>query len=81
MAVIYKYPLKFGEVNEIRDGFVVHFGADPKGDICAWIMHYDDKDVIMKLYVVGTGHEFPNSHVAHGSCVDGPFVWHLIEEY
>lgn len=85
MAVIYKYPLSFNGSTLVPEGFVVHFGADPQGQMCVWMMHTDrdleNSDRRMQFYIVGTGHKFDDDHIPHASCVDGSFVWHLIEEW
>ena len=79
MSVIYKYPIDSRIT--VRGGSVVHFGKDPNGVICVWIQHYDHDNNTSEFYIIGTGHEFNDDHIVHGSVIDGSFVWHLVEEW
>lgn len=81
-SVIYKYPIRLGEIVTVRNGNVIHFGADARNDLCAWVQHTDGDNSTTKLYIVGTGAPFDELHIAHCSYVDSDgYVWHLIEEW
>lgn len=87
---IWKFPAS-AQVADVGDSpRIIHFGPDPQGTPCVWIEH-DPTVVRVRLepvdrlrpfhwYIVGTGHTIPDGQRHAGSCVDGPFVWHVYQE-
>ena len=86
MRTVYKYPLEWPMAS---DEFTMSF---PEG---AELLHFDmqgraptiwalvdpDKPVARRTFrLAGTGHPIEAEEMAHvGTCMDGPFVWHLFE--
>lgn len=92
--VIYKYALTLdGLMLELTAPRVVHVGQDPAHEgwpsgssPSVWIEHQPEIDVDhprhsrIELQFVPTGIDVPETPWAHvGSCVCGPFVWHVYQ--
>lgn len=78
--VIWKYPTNVD--NRVPKGAeVVHVGADPQGAHCVWLrVHPGNETEFRRFRVVETGYPFTENAAHHGSFLEGPFVWHVIEE-
>ena len=86
MRTIYKYPIPREsnnapfEVELPHGGEVLYFNVDPKIDSpCMWAQVRTDRELVKRSFIlVGTGYPIPpNAGMYYGSCVDGPYVWHL----
>jgi hypothetical protein len=87
--VIYKYPLKVTDVQEVQMPagarvLSAQMQQQPFGEIlCVWaLVETDEPNEARRFYVVGTGN--PAAHVAPlqfvGTVRDEPFVWHVFTE-
>lgn len=84
MKTIYKYALHL--IDGMQDvvlpecADIVHFGADPIGQISIWA-EVDTRapHEVRNFAIVGTGHTIPDGAEHMASCIQGPFVWHLYE--
>lgn len=83
MKTIWKFPLKWDSVNEVRGPGAIeplHFGI--QNDVpCLWAAVDPDADTETgRLFqIFGTGHDIPPSTTYVGTAFDEPFVWHLFE--
>lgn len=67
-------------VAETPRGDVIHFGLDPKRELCVWVALDDAADTSLSVVyeVVATGQTFPSALAPVASTVVGAFVWHLV---
>ena len=91
--VIYRYRVTVGNIDSVvaPSGTVVLVAADRggKSDVVeVWIEHEAHDGAAMPgpgsitLNVYGTGHPIPDEENVHvGSCISGPFVWHVYATY
>lgn len=84
MKRILKYPVAVGVSSglPVRAPFgrIVHFGNDPAGQLCVWVVHDVDAPtrVDFEFVIAGTGRAYSSTWNAWGSTLDGTFVWHLL---
>lgn len=86
--VIYRYRVPVDDVDfETPTGQVVHVAADRDGDpsiVEVWVEHPHEIPGAggITLNVHGSGHLIPDGESVHvGSCISGPFVWHVYATY
>ena len=84
MQVIYKYPVESGMYTVIdvpKGSEVAHFGTDPQGVLCVWVVRPDDviESVERTFYVAATGQRFVNNRKFVATAKQGMFMWHLLE--
>lgn len=85
--VIYKKEIHIGTNNLLLPprASIIHFGLDPKSDLCIWYSlgvgddTKADDQVHRILQIVGTGNPYPSDYMYIGTCKTGVFVWHLFE--
>jgi hypothetical protein len=65
---------------------IIQFALDGNGALAIWysfptedIPTNEFEFVYRSLHIVGTGMDYPDSWIRLGTCVQGPFVWHLFE--
>lgn len=63
------------QYHEVGGGPVLHVNMKD-GFLCVWTDE-DDSRSRKQARVFGTGHPVPDGLLHLGSCVDGPFAWHL----
>ena len=82
MRSVFKYPITFAEITPIElpvGAKPLYFNVQEYNKPFVWV----EIDTIQKIaqtwnfYMRGTGHEVPEGAGYLGSCLDGPFVWHL----
>jgi hypothetical protein len=81
--VIFKFNLKLtDEIQTITmPAFskIVHTEMQ-HGKITAWFMcDSEEEPTESDFKIVGTGHKFGNEFEYVGTCLDGMFVWHILE--
>jgi hypothetical protein len=84
MRTVYKYEVELNKYVTIAmplEAEILHFGLDYEQDLCIWAEVETERDTEARVFqIVGTGNEITNSDSFHlGSCVVGPYVWHLYE--
>lgn len=79
MMTIWKYgvnaSIPWGDTHS-----VVHVGLDPENDYLAvWVALDTDapRDRMMRVTVVGTGHQLPDDSRFLGTVRQGMFMWHV----
>lgn len=81
MKTIYKYEIsrEFIEGSfAVPDGYkILHF--DMQGYVPVVWMEVDpsEPEVLFHYSIVGTGWKIPGDEEYIGTCLDGPYVWHL----
>ena len=66
-------------VGVVGGGKVVHVASqNPPYLIEVWTEEFG-VEVPRRVQVFGTGHAIPNGSIHLGSCIAGPFVWHVYE--
>src|SRR5438105_745486 len=78
MRTIYKFTIGASTTLNLSDGWkIVHF-ADQGGKVCAWIEVDPGKPTAPQaLRIVATGENIPDGLAHYGTCLQGPYVWHL----
>lgn len=87
MTTVYKYPFQITPRQQMLlppGRQIIHVGPDPDGKLCLWAIVDEARGVMNEtLWLVGTGQQLPDGVSAQqhiGSCVNGPFVWHVFIE-
>lgn len=90
MTTIWKYgiyPIDNVQTYDMPAGAeIASFGKDANGDLCFWAIVNTDAPMIEKrMWCVGTGWPLDDIGMAQevayiGMVVNGPYIWHLIEE-
>lgn len=80
---IWKFPIDLTEqvkVSMPRGARPLHF-ANQEGQFAVWALVWPDNPVEDRRFqVFGTGHPIIGGGLTYiGTCLDGPFVWHLFE--
>lgn len=89
--VIYKYELFNGSWDiRVPYGSIVRHAGEQDGQVYVWIEHYraerelpEDGYKTFRFLIVGTGHEFPDSHkleFINTVQTDAGFVWHVFRD-
>lgn len=83
--VIWKFPIRNSferQLIEMPEGSEIVQVAMQGEDVTVWA-RCDNRapKVARKFYVVATGESFPADLTYIGTCFQGPFVWHVIEDH
>jgi hypothetical protein len=80
---IYKYSLVMGKTTELTvpDGMLVRHVHMRESQVCMWaeVQPYNP-EITRRFVVLATGDTIPRNAVYLGTCMDGPFVWHVFEK-
>ena len=89
MKTIYKYEIvwhkmkgDYLEISMPENSKIIHAGLDPNSTPCFWAeVQTEEKLVIERVYILGTGNPFPALQFGHlnhvGSFIERCFVWHV----
>lgn len=81
MNVVYKYPIRIADTQEIsmpQGAEIIRVDHDPHGFTCIWaIVNPDNKPQLKSIYIRGTGQPLPEDVKYFASFNEGPFVWHV----
>jgi hypothetical protein len=87
MQVIYKWSIPINDtatrIELPTDAYITHVAKQRKdGFVTFWYLCSDEPGgyEFRTFKVVGTGQEFENKWAHVGTVLDGPFVWHLLED-
>lgn len=85
MKTIFKYPIIANTRIELPAfAKFLHFGVQPGVGTAVWYQVETTRQLEYKYFrIFGTGHKIPDDKNLHwrGTCFDGPYVWHLYEEF
>ncbi len=81
MKVIFKYLVQHG-TNQLQlplESKIAHFDMQ-NGQMVVWVeLDEHEPSVVHSFTVVGTGQLYDSWKKHLATCIDGPFVWHLLE--
>lgn len=81
-ATIYRYevPVDHCWHEHPLSGAVLHVASRRRGVVEFWALNSGGPNVERRFRVYGTGHPVPAGLTYRGTVLDGPLVWHLMEE-
>lgn len=79
MKTIWKYTLTRNAIS-MPEGATVLYGAMQDKEFCIWAMVDTEQPVCSRMFdVIGTGWTVSSDMRYVSTCIDGPFVWHIME--
>lgn len=79
---VFRYEVPVDDAWHIHElsGNVLHVAGRKRGVVEFWARATHGPLVARSFRVYGTGHPMPVGLEYHGSVLDGPLVWHLMED-